>query len=111
MTFKQGDIVALDFSPTQGHEQTGYRPSLVISRDFYNEKTGYIIVCPITTTLKPFPLRISLDSRTKTTGDIICEQMRTIDVAARNPKFLEKIPEDLLRQVMEIISSIFENRI
>jgi mRNA interferase MazF len=105
---RQGDIIALDFSPTQGHEQSGYRPALVISRDFYNEKTGFVVVCPITNTLRTFPSRVFLDGQTKTTGSVICEQIRTIDVKARNPRFIEKMPEDLLRQAMEIVTSIFE---
>ena len=106
MIFEQGDIIALDFSPAQGHEQSGYRPSLVVSRNIYNSKTGFIVVCPITNTLKPFPTRVSLDERTQTTGFVICEQVRTIDVKARNPKLIEKIPGDLLRQVLDIVSSV-----
>jgi mRNA interferase MazF len=108
LTFEQGDIITLDFSPTQGHEQSGYRPALVVSRNFYNAKTGYIVVCPITSTLKSFPMWIALDERTKTTGYVICEQIRTFDVKARNPKLIEKIPEDFLRQVINIVTSIFE---
>jgi len=108
LTFEQGDIIALDFSPTQGHEQSGYRPSLVVSRNVYNAKTGFVVVCPITNTLKSFPTRVSLDGRTQTTGFVICEQIRTIDMKARNPKFIEKIPGDLLRQTLDIVSSIFE---
>jgi mRNA interferase MazF len=106
--FKQGDIIALDFSPTQGHEQSGYRPALVISRNLYNEKTGFVVICPITNTLRTFPLRVPLDGQTKTTGFVLCEQIRTIDVKARNPRFIEKMPEDLFRQAMEIVTSIFE---
>lgn len=106
MTFEQGDIIALDFSPTQGHEQPGYRPSLVVSRNVYNTKTGFVVVCPITNTLKPFPTRIFLDERTQTTGSVICEQVRTMDLNARTPKFIEKIPDDILRQVLDIVSSI-----
>jgi mRNA interferase MazF len=106
---RQGDIIALDFSPAQGHEQSRYRPALVISRDFYNTKTGYAVICPITNNLKPFPMKIILDERTKTTGAIICEQIRTIDITARNPKHLEKIPDDLLQQVVDIVLSIFES--
>lgn len=108
MIFEQGDIIALDFSPTQGHEQSGYRPSLVVSRNVYNAKTGFVVVCPITNTLKPFPTRISLDERTQTTGFVICEQIRTMDVKARTPKLIEKIPDDLLRQALDIVSSVFD---
>jgi len=108
LTFEQGDIIALDFSPTQGHEQSGYRPALVVSRNLYNAKTGFVVVCPITNTLKPFPTRIALDERTQTTGFVICEQIRTIDVAARSPRFFEKLPDDLLRQALDIVSSVFQ---
>jgi mRNA interferase MazF len=108
LTFEQGDIIALDFSPTQGHEQSGYRPSLVVSRNVYNAKTGFVVVCPVTNTLKPFPTRVSLDERTQTTGFVICEQIRTVDVKARAPKFIEKIPDNLLRQALDIVSSVFE---
>ena len=107
MTFEQGDIIILDFSPTQGHEQSGYRPALVVSKNLYNVKTGFVVVCPITNTLKPFPTRVSLDERTQTTGFVICEQVRTLDVNARTPKFLEKMPEDLFRQALDIVTSVF----
>jgi mRNA interferase MazF len=109
LIFEQGDIIALDFSPTEGHEQTGYRPALVVSRNLYNAKTGFVVVCPITNTKRGYPSRIALDGRTKTTGFVICEQLRTMDVGARKLTFIEKIPEDLLRQSIEIVSSIFEN--
>jgi mRNA interferase MazF len=106
--YEQGDIISLDFSPTQGHEQSGYRPVLVVSRSLYNANTGFIAVCPITSKNKPFPMWIALDERTKTKGFVICEQIRTIDVKARTPKFIEKFPEDLLQKVIEIVSSVFE---
>ena len=107
MIFEQGDIIAMDFSPAQGHEQAGYRPALVVSRRLYNEKTGFIVVCPITNTRKPFPMRVWLDGKTMTTGDILCDQLRTIDTAARSPRFIEKIPEDLLMKIIELVSSVF----
>ena len=36
---KQGDIIKVNFNPQAGHEQAGYRPALVVSNDFYNQKT------------------------------------------------------------------------
>jgi mRNA interferase MazF len=49
---KQGDIIKLDFNPQAGHEQAGYRPAVVISNNFFNNKTNLTIVCPITNTKK-----------------------------------------------------------
>jgi mRNA interferase MazF len=108
MSFTRGDIVALDFAPTLGHEQSGYRPALVLSGALFNTKTGCVVVCPITSKLKPFPTRVALDSRTKTQGCVLCEQIRTIDVNARNPRFLEKMPGDIVRQVLDIVQAIFD---
>jgi len=108
MSFKQGDIVKMNFDPTLGHEQAGYRPALVVSRDLYNANTKQIVVCPITSKAKKLPMRIELDERTKTVGYIICDQIRTIDVIARNPSFVETLPGDLLELALETITAIFQ---
>ena len=39
---KQGDIIKLDFNPQAGHEQAGYRPAVVLSNDFFNQKTNLL---------------------------------------------------------------------
>jgi mRNA interferase MazF len=33
----RGDIVKLNFSPQEGHEQAGYRPALILSPARYNQ--------------------------------------------------------------------------
>ncbi|MCL2224161.1 MAG: type II toxin-antitoxin system PemK/MazF family toxin [Defluviitaleaceae bacterium] len=103
---KQGDIIWVDFDPTKGREQAGYRPAVVISQTVYNKKRGMVLICPITGTTKPLRLRVLLDGRTKTQGDIVCEQVRTIDLNARNCKIVEPLPRDLLAQVLEAVSLI-----
>ncbi|MCL2336205.1 MAG: type II toxin-antitoxin system PemK/MazF family toxin [Firmicutes bacterium] len=108
MIFKQGNIIKFGFDPTKGHEQAGYRPALVVSRSLFNQNTGQVVVCPITNKSKPFPMRIPLDNRTKTQGFIICDQVRPVDAAARDPKFVETLPEDLLEKALQIVSAIFE---
>lgn len=49
---KQGDICYMDFTPTLGHEQTGTRPAIVVSRENYNKYTGLVVLCPIKTNTK-----------------------------------------------------------
>jgi len=100
----QGDIIILDFNPQAGHEQAGRRPALVVSNAQYQKYTnGLALVCPVTNTLTPFPLHIPLDSRTKTTGVIMCEQVKALDLIARRAAFVESLPDDLLHEVMERI--------
>ena len=80
---KQGDIIKVSFNPQMGHEQAGYRPALVVSNDIFQTQTKLAVVCPITNTDNKFPLHVSLDSRTKTTGVILCEHIRTLDLNSR----------------------------
>ena len=100
---KQGDIIKLDFDPTSGHEQAGYRPAVVISNDFFNNKTNLTIVCPITNTKKPFPLNVPLDNRTKTTGVVLCEHIKAVDLKARSCKIIERMQDDLLDKVIAVV--------
>ncbi len=105
---KQGDIIKINFNPQQGHEQAGYRPAVVISNNFFNEKARLAIVCPITNTNNKFPLHVPLDGKTQTTGTILCEHVRTLDVEARTYNLVEKLPSDLLKQVLNIVYSEIE---
>ena len=91
-----------------GHEQAGYRPALVVSNDIFQTQTKLAVVCPITNTDNKFPLHVSLDSRTKTTGVILCEHIRTLDLNSRPYIFVERIPDDILDKVIDIISAEIE---
>ncbi len=102
---RQGDIIKVDFSPQIGHEQAGYRPAVVVSNDFFNEKTNLAIACPITNTKRPFPLHVYLDGRTETTGVILCEQIKALDLRLRTFRVVERLPDDLLNEVIAIVFS------
>ena len=110
---KQGDIIWLDFDPQTGHEQTSRlggsrQPALVISNRTFNNFSSLAIVCPITNTNKKHPFHVKLDNRTKTTGVILSDQSRTLDIKARNYEFIEKTPDDILFEVVDIISGFIE---
>jgi mRNA interferase MazF len=105
---KQGNIIWLDFDPQTGHEQKGRRPALVVSNETFNRFSNLAIVCPITNTNKDHPFHVKLDERTKTTGVILTDQPRTLDIKARNYEFIEKIPSDILFEVIDIISGFIE---
>ena len=105
---KQGNIILVDFDPQAGHEQKGRRPALVISNDLFNRYSEMAILCPITNTDKKHPLHIKLNEKTKTNGVILCDQVKTMDIKARNFKYLESIPEDILENVLDIVFSLIE---
>jgi len=103
---KQGDIIWVDFDPTKGREQAGYRPAVVISQTAYNQKRDLAFICPITSSTRPLRFRVLLDDRTQTQGDVVCEQVRVIDLLARKCKVVEQLPKDLLKQVLDAVSVI-----
>ncbi|MDR0905994.1 MAG: type II toxin-antitoxin system PemK/MazF family toxin [Oscillospiraceae bacterium] len=105
---KQGDIIKVSFDPKIGHEQAGYRPACIISNDFAIGKTSVVLVCPITNTDNGFPTHIPLDARTETTGFVLCEHVRAIDLSNRSHRFVERLPEDILQRVVDVVSSLIE---
>jgi mRNA interferase MazF len=105
---QQGDIIYLDFDPQSGHEQKGRRPAIVISNNAFNALSCGALVCPITNTNRGIPLHVQLDSRTKTTGVIMCDQVKALDMQSRNATFIEKAPEDLISEAVDIVIAMVE---
>ena len=104
----QGDICYMDFTPTKGHEQSGIRPAIVISKDSYNKYTGLVFLCPITTNTKKFPTHFELVNTKKVKGSVLCEHLRSVDFKARKLSFKEKIGEEELAEIIDIINAIVE---
>ena len=50
-----------------------------------------------------FPLHIPLDDRTKTTGVILCEHIKALDLNSRTYQILEDLPKDILENVSIVI--------
>ena len=107
-TPQQGDIVFINFDPRIGHEQKGRRPGLIISNNDYHKRTGMAMVCPITSTISGFPTHVALDDRTNTAGAIMCEQVKSLDLNARQAEYVEFLPDDLIDEVIDLICSFIE---
>jgi mRNA interferase MazF len=78
-----GDLIWTDFDPTQGREQAGRRPALVVSSAAFTESTGLAIVCPITSRVRPFPSSVVLPDGLPIGGEILISHIRSIDIEAR----------------------------
>lgn len=84
MVIMRGDIWWADLSPTQGSEQSGVRPVLVVQTDRANVASPHTIVVPLTTKIRQKLLRSHVVLNTGeggTTQDavILCEQIRVVD--------------------------------
>ncbi len=101
----QGDIVFIDFDPTKGHEQKGYRPAVVISNDVFNKNTKMVIVCPITSNEKEFPTHYNLKNSKKVKGSVLCEHIRSIDYEIRKLKYVEKATNEDFENIKNLLDA------
>jgi mRNA interferase MazF len=101
-----GDLIWVDFDPRVGHEQSGHRPAIVVSLMFYNRR-GKAIVCPITNQKRDYPFEIILPENINTTGVILADQVKSIDWKERKARFIEKVKEEVVNEVVLKIKAIF----
>ncbi|TVP90414.1 MAG: type II toxin-antitoxin system PemK/MazF family toxin [Alkalibacterium sp.] len=108
-TPKQGDIVWINFNPSAGREIRKKRPALVISSDAYNASTGFIQVCPITSTDRTKKGFIELSDEHNVKGSINAMQIKGFDFLSkeRAVTYIEKATGAELGMAAQIVSSIF----
>lgn len=109
---ERGDIYLVSLDPTQGHEQQGRRPVLVVSPAAFNRLTRVPVVLPITSGgnfARTAGFAISLvGSGTQTTGVIRCDQPRALDLQARDARKLESVPATIVDEVLAKLAAILE---
>ena len=107
---QRGEIWLVSLDPTAGHEQQGTRPVVVVSPARFNELTGTPVVLPVTTGRRFAHRRgfaVSLDDAgTRTVGVIRCDQPRALDLAARNGRRLETVPDPIMDEVLARLATI-----
>lgn len=99
---KQGDIIIIDLDPIKGHEQAGYRPALVINNAMHSKNSNLTLICPIINTSRQNIMHVKLTA-TATTGFVLCDQVRAVDLARRKFKFIEAVDYDTLWNVCDIV--------
>jgi mRNA interferase ChpB len=109
---ERGDIYLVSLDPTEGHEQRGQRPVLIVSPTAFNALTQTPIVVPITTGgsfARNAGFTVSLlGVGTQTTGVVRCDQPRALDLNARRARKLESVPTDILNDVLAKLATLFE---
>jgi mRNA-degrading endonuclease toxin of MazEF toxin-antitoxin module len=108
---RRGDIIRLDFDPSAGHEQQGTRPALVLSPEAFN-RFGMALACPVTrggAFARGHAWTVSLvGAGLVTDGVVLCNQARTVDLAARRAQFIEAVPPELMAEVLARVATLLE---
>jgi mRNA interferase MazF len=105
---ERGDVVKLNFDPTLGREQAGYRPALIITRQPFNRSTQLALVCPITSKVKGLNLEVILPDGLITKGVILTFQVKTIDWQRRQVKFVESLPAEVMEEVAARLQALID---
>ena len=106
----RGDIYLVSLDPTEGREQRGFRPVLIVSPLAFNAATKLPVVLPITNG-GDFARRIGFAvpiSGIGTTGVVRCDQPRVLDIGARRGRKVDILPPTILDEVMARVATIFE---
>ena len=110
----RGEIWFANLNPTAGNEKQGSRPVLVVSEKEFN-RLGLCVICPITRPITQsgqlsryagFAVTL-MGTGSSTQRVVMCNQPRTIDVAARGGRFVEDVSDDLLEEVLVRLRPIF----
>jgi mRNA interferase MazF len=78
-----GDLIWVDFDPRVGREQCGRRPALVVSPAALWLTSRFVIVCPVTSRVRPFGTSVVLPDGLPVSGEILTSHVRSIDTLAR----------------------------
>jgi mRNA interferase MazF len=103
----RGDVFWANLNPTQGHEQAGLRPVLVLSHEVFNERSGTIIAVAITSQSQKasFPLTLQLETaKLPKQSWIKISQIRTLSVN----RLGKKLGNTSLEEVDKVVEGLLE---
>lgn len=112
---RAGEVWYAFLDPTLGHEQSGNRPVVVISANWFNSATDsrLVLVIPLTRTDKPYPTHVPIsanEANLSTDSWAMCEQIRAVSFE-RFKKQRGSVTEATLDTLRAIVTRILHDRI
>jgi len=110
--FERGDVVRVCLNPTTGRETQGdFRPALVLSTAEMNQ-LGTAIIAPITqggdfSRYAGFAVSLT-GTGLETQGVALVNMIRSVDLAARGAKKIERAPQAVIDDALARLQAVFE---
>ena len=98
----QGDVWWVNLDPTVGREISKKRPCLIVSPDDMNAHLGTVIAAPITSTIRPWPTRVTV-SLQRRKSSIALDQLRAID----RTRLIKKVAHIDVEPALEVLREMF----
>ena len=94
------DIISHDFEPKKGKEIGKYRSTLVLSSQEYNKKTGLLIFCSISTSIRGYLTEVAVVGLEKPSV-IASSIIQTLSWQTRKAKFINKVTPEIFEEVLQ----------
>ena len=105
---KRNEIIWLDFEPVKGKEIGKYRPALVLSSKEYNQQTGLLICCPISTSIRGQATEVPVNNLDKPSV-VASSLIQTLSWKGRSAKKITTaengVMEDVLLRLIPLIGA------
>ena len=89
----------MDFEPTKGKEIGKYRPTLVLSSKLYNQKTGLLICCPVSTSIRGAATEVPV-RRLDRPSVVAANLIQTLSWKERMAKMIAPAEDGVVEQVL-----------
>jgi len=96
---ERNEIIWLDFEPTLGKEIGKYHPALVLSSKAYNQQTGLLICCPISTSIRGGATEVPVDNLNQSSV-VAAGLIQTLSWKDRKAKLITIADKGVLDQVL-----------
>lgn len=103
---KRFEVWLTEFDPTRGAEIQKTRPSVIVSPDSMNNTLRTIIVAPLTSTVKGYPMRVATTFQGNG-GEVVLDQIRCID-KGRLIKKIGRLDTNEATAVCQILTVMFQ---
>ncbi len=99
------DVVLVRLDPTVGHEIRKTRPCVVVSPDEMNAHMWTLLVAPLTSATKRYPMRVDCRFDGKP-GQVVLDQVRAIDLK-RVSKRVGKLDPRTGTRILQVLQEMF----
>jgi mRNA interferase MazF len=99
------DIYYINLNPTLGSEINKIRPCVIISPDEMNQNLNTVIVAPLTSTIKRYPVRVNCVVTGKQ-GQIALDHIRAVDKSRLGSK-IAHLDADTQTSVIKTLFEMF----
>lgn len=96
----RGNLIYINLNP-----QAGRRPAIVLSPSSFNRVTGFVAICPITSTVRQWGYEVQLPDKLAFEGVILTDQLKNLDWKIRNIQIKGQAPETVVAECLEKINT------